>query len=71
MMTTRKHVETPRVVRLEEFKENLVDERFPEHRDASRSSHELHSEPGAKVGIGKAQHLYSLPQGPKLREGFL
>ena len=34
---------------LEEFKGNLVDESVPEHRDASSSSHELPSEPRAKV----------------------
>ena len=30
---------------LQEFQENLVDERFPEHPDASSSFHELHLEP--------------------------
>ena len=38
---------------IEEFKENLVDESVPEHRDASSSSHELPSEPRAKVVSGK------------------
>ena len=38
---------------LEEFKDNLVDESVPEHRDASSSSHELPSEPRAKVVSGK------------------
>ena len=37
----------------EEFKDNLVDESVPEHRDASSSSHELPSEPRAKVVSGK------------------
>ena len=37
---------------LEDFKENLVDESVPEHRDASSSSHELPSEPRAKVVSG-------------------
>ena len=34
---------------LEEFTENMVDDSVPEHRDASSSSHELLSEPRAKV----------------------
>ena len=38
---------------LEEFKENLVDESVPQHRDASSSSHDLPSEPRAKVVSGK------------------
>ena len=39
---------------LEEFKENLVDDSIPEHRDApASSSHELSSEPRAKVVSGK------------------
>ena len=37
----------------EEFKDNLVNESVPEHRDASSSSHELPSEPRAKVVSGK------------------
>ena len=37
----------------EELKENLVDESVPEHRDAPSSSHELPSEPRAKVVSGK------------------
>ena len=47
---------------LQEFRHGLVDERVPEHRDASSSSHELPSEPRAKVVPGKAQHFYSLPE---------
>ena len=50
---------------LEEFKDNLVDEIVPEHRDASSSSHELLSEPRAIRGIGQAQCSYSFPEGPK------
>ena len=38
---------------LEQFKDNLVDESVPEHRDASSSSRELPSEPRAKVVSGK------------------
>ena len=37
----------------EEFKENLVDDSVPEHRDASSSSQKLPSEPRAKVVSGK------------------
>ena len=36
-----------------EFRHGLVDESVPEHRDASSSSHELPSEPRAKVVSGK------------------
>ena len=38
---------------LEEFKENLVDDGVPEHRDAPSSFHELLSDPRAKVVSGK------------------
>ena len=38
---------------LEEFKDILVDESVPEHRDASSSSHELPSESRAKVVSGE------------------
>ena len=34
---------------LKEFTENLVDDSVPEHRDASSSSHELPTEPRAKM----------------------
>ena len=37
---------------LQEFRHGLVDESVPEHRDASSSSHELPSEPRAKVVSG-------------------
>ena len=50
--TTRKYEETCRVVCQEwpqEFRHGLVDESVPEHRDASNTSHELSSEPRAKV----------------------
>ena len=51
----------------EEFKENLVDESVPEHRDApANSSRESASETRGKVVSGK-HSLYSLPGGPKLR----
>ena len=53
---------------LQEFRHGLVDESVPEHRDASSFSHELPSEPRANVVSSKhAQHLYSRPEGPKLR----
>ena len=38
---------------LQEFRHGLVEENVPEHRDASSSSQELHSEPRAKVVSGK------------------
>ena len=38
---------------LEEFKEHLVCGSVPQHRDGSSSSHELQSEPRAKVVSGK------------------
>ena len=41
---------------LEEFKEKLVDDNVPERRDAPSSSHELSSEPRAKVVSGECQH---------------
>ena len=42
---------------LEEFKENLVDNRVPEHRDApASSSRESSSEPGGKVVSGSGKH---------------
>ena len=37
----------------QEFEENLVYESVPEHRDVSSPSHELPSEPRAKVASGK------------------
>ena len=53
---------------LEEFTENLVDERVPAHRDApASSSRESASEPLRISGIGWAPYSYSLPEGPKLR----
>ena len=39
---------------LQEFRENLVDERVPEHRDShARSSHELSLQPMRSVDLGK------------------
>ena len=43
---------------LEEFKDNLVDESVPEHRDASCSSHELPLEPRAKV-VPRKHHIFT------------
>ena len=37
---------------LKEFKENLVDDSVPEHRDAPSSSHELPLRAASKSGIG-------------------
>ena len=53
MATTRKYKETCLPEWLLEFRHGLVDESVPEHRDASSSSHELPSEPRAKVVSGK------------------
>ena len=47
---------------LEEFTENLVDDSVPEHRDASSSSHELLSEPRAKVVSGKHSIFTHFPK---------
>ena len=38
-------------------------ESVPEHRDAPATSFRA----GRKSGIGQAQYLYSLPEGPKFR----
>ena len=47
---------------LQEFKENLVDETVPEHRDASSSSQELPSEPRAEVVSGKDSIFIHFPK---------
>ena len=44
---------------LEEFKENLVDDSVPEHRDAPISSHGLSSEPRAKVVSGERSSIFT------------
>ena len=55
--------------RLQEFRENLVDERVPEHRDShASSSHEPSLEPVRSVDLGKHSVYYSLPERPKLRD---
>ena len=46
---------------LQEFKDNLVDERVPEHRDASCSSHKIPSE-RAKVVSGKHSIFTHFPK---------
>ena len=46
----------------EEFKENLVDDGVPEHRDAPSSSHELPSEPRAKMVSGKHSIFAHFPK---------
>ena len=52
----------------EEFWDNLVDESVPARWDAPASSFSWISFRAArKSGIGQAQYLYSLPEGPKLR----
>ena len=47
---------------LQEFRHGLVDESVPEHRDASNSSHELSSEPRAKVVSGKHSIFTHFPK---------
>ena len=51
----------------QEFRHGLVDESVPEHRDASSSSHELTSDPRAKVVSGKHSIFTHFPKDPKLR----
>ena len=46
----------------QEFRHGLVDESVPEHRDASSSSHELPSEPRAKVVSGKHSLFTHFPR---------
>ena len=56
---------------LQEFRENLVDDRVPEHRDShASSSHEssLEPKPARSADLGKTQCSYSLPERPKLRD---
>ena len=63
---------------LQEFRENLVDERVPEHRDShASSSQEPSLEPGVAEKCGLKFHYrvrsitvfgYSLPERPKLRD---
>ena len=48
-----------------EFKENLVGESVPEHRDASSSSHELPSEPRPKVVLVKHSIFTHFPKDQK------
>ena len=47
---------------LEEFKEHKVNDSVPEHRDASSSSHDLPSEPRAKVVSGKNSIFTHFPK---------
>ena len=47
---------------LQEFKEGLIDESAPEHRDTSSSSHELLLEPRAKVVPSTPNIFYSFPE---------
>ena len=56
---------------LQEFRENLVDDRVPEHRDShASSSHEpsLEPTPARSVDLGKHSVKNLLPQRPKLRD---
>ena len=74
MKTTRENGEDPLCSEipelLQEFRENLVDDRVPERRDShASSSHERSLEPVyEKWGFGCSQCLYSLPERPKLRD---
>ena len=53
---------------LQEFRENLVDERVPEHRDShASSSHEPSSEPMSSVDVGTHSIYTHFPR-PKLRD---
>ena len=47
---------------LQESRHGLVNESVPEHRDASSSSHELLSEPRAKVVLGKHSIFTHFPE---------
>ena len=47
---------------LQEFRHGLVGESVPEHQDASSSSHELPSEPRAKVESGKHSIFNHFPK---------
>ena len=58
---------------LEEFTENRMDDRVPEHRDShASSSHEVSLEPtpARREDLGKhsGSGLYSFPKRPKLRD---
>ena len=56
---------------LQEFRENLVDERVPEHRDShASSSHEVSLEPTSKRSedLGKRSVYTHFPNKPKLRD---
>ena len=48
---------------LQEFRENLVDDRVPEHRDShASSSHELSLEPSRSVDLGKHSFCTHFPK---------
>ena len=67
-MTTKKYEETRCMICQEEFKDNLVDESVPEHRDASSFFfRESLSELRAQVVSGKHSIFTHFPEGPKLR----
>ena len=56
---------------LQEFRENLVDERVPEHRDShASSSHEVSLEPtpARSVDLGKHRVFFLISQRPKSRD---
>ena len=54
---------------LQEFRENLVDDRVPERRDTrASSSHELSLEPTRSEDLGKHSVYTHVPKDPKLRD---
>ena len=56
---------------LQEFRENLVDDEVPEHRDShASSSHEVSLEPTSKrrEDLGKHSVYTHFPERPKLRD---
>ena len=54
---------------LQEFRENLVDDRVPEHRDShASSSHEPSLEPMRSVDLGKHSFHTHFPKDRKLRD---
>ena len=56
---------------LQEFRENLVDDEIPEHRDShASSSHEpsLEPTPAGSVDLGKHSIYIHFPERPKLRD---
>ena len=54
---------------LQEFRENVVDDRVPERREShASSSHELSSEPTRSADLGEHSVYTHFPERPKLRD---